>query len=116
MDKGTTHRFSAAPIGQQTVASRRQIREYRAERRFKLVGSTILTFIAGVILLNFWLGWLISDASRSLVISQDEYQQGSLFNRELVSKREELLSAKSIERKAAVLGLFRPGKKQIRRP
>ena len=116
MSRGRPNRSSAPIIGQQTVASRREVREQRAVRTFRQVGVTILTIIFMGVMANIWLAWAVTDDRRSLVTSQDEYQQGSLFNRELIAQRDELLSRKNIERKAAVLGLFKPGKKQIRRP
>jgi hypothetical protein len=116
MGRARSKRSSAALIGQQTVASRREVREQRTVRTFRQVGITILTLIIMGIMANIWLVWAAKDSRRSLTISQDEYQQGNLFNRELVAQRDKLLSRKSIERKAAVLGLFKPGKKQIRRP
>ena len=116
MDINGTHRSSAASLGQQTVASRREARAIRAERSFRQIGGTIITLIIGIVLLDIWLGWAINDASRSLAIGRNEYTQGQKFNQELVVKRNELMSRESIEKKAAVLGLFRPGKKQIRRP
>ena len=116
MDRGRSNRSSSPIIGQQTVSSRREAREQRAVRTFRQVGVTILTIIFMGVMANIWLAWAVTDDRRSLVTSQDEYQQGSLFNRELIAQRDELLSRKNIERKAAVLGLFKPGKKQIRRP
>jgi cell division septal protein FtsQ len=103
-------------LGQQTVASRRQAREQRAELTFRKVGVIILTLIGMGILVNVWLAWEVTGDLRSLAVSRDEHRQGKEFNRELVAQRDELLSSKSIEKKAAVLGLFKPGKKQTRKP
>jgi hypothetical protein len=76
----------------------------------------IIILGVGIVLMNIWLGWVVKKDTRGLGISRDEYQQGQLFNQELVAQRDELLSRKTIEKKAAVLGLFRPGKRQTRRP
>jgi hypothetical protein len=103
-------------LGQQTVASRRRVREQRSELTFRKVGVIILTLIAMGILVNVWLAWAVTKDSRSLAVSRNEHRQGKEFNRELVGQRDGLLSSKSIEKKAAVLGLFKPGKRQIRKP
>ena len=76
----------------------------------------IVTLAVGIVLLNVWLVWAVKKDTRDLVVSREEYQQGQLFNQELVAQRDKMLSRKSIEKKAAVLGLFRPGKRQTRRP
>jgi nitrogen fixation protein FixH len=103
-------------LGQQTVASRRRVREHRSELTFRKVGVIILAIIAISILVNVWLAWAVTEDSRSLAVSRDEYRQGKEFNRELVAQRDRLLSSKTIEKKAAVLGLFKPGKRQTRKP
>jgi hypothetical protein len=103
-------------LGQQTVASRRRVREQRSELTFRKVGVIILTLIAMSILANGWLAWAVSKDFRSLAISRDEHRQGKDFNLELMAQRDRLLSSKSIEKKAAVLGLFKPGKRQTRKP
>jgi len=116
MSRGRSNRSSSALIGQQTVASRREAREQRVGRTFRKFGTTILVLIVIGILANIWLGWAVSKDLGSLAVSRDEYRQGKLFNQELVARRDELLSSKIIERKAAVLGLFKPDKRKIRRP
>ena len=116
MSRGRPNSSSAPLIGQQTVASRREVRERRALRTFRQVGVTILALVFLGVLANIWLAWAANDGRRSVAISLEEHEQASLLNRELVAQRDELLSGKIIERKAAVLGLFKPGKDQIRKP
>ena len=103
-------------LGQQTVASRRRARAQRSELTFRKVGVIVLSLIVMAVLVNVWLAWAVTKDLRSLAVSRDEYRQGKEFNLELVARRDGLLSSKSIEKKAAVLGLFKPGKRQTRKP
>ena len=114
MSRGRSNRSFSGLLGQQTVASRREAREQRAELTFRKVGMVILIFIVVSVLANIWLGWAVIKDIKNLAVSREEHRQGKLFNQELVVQRKELLSSKSIERKAAVLGLFKPDKKKIR--
>jgi len=65
---------------------------------------------------SLWFGWRIDKELGELSRNRQEVIEETEANRELLAKRDGLLSRESIAKKAAVLGLFPPTDEQIRTP
>ncbi|MBU0483536.1 MAG: hypothetical protein KKB30_03375 [Proteobacteria bacterium] len=65
---------------------------------------------------SLWFGWKIRINLDALGHDKEVRRELSAINRELLTDREKLLAKERIEKEAAVIGLFPPSAKQIRRP
>lgn len=76
-----------------------------------LVAVMLLSVVACL-----WFGWRINHNLDRLARLRQEFTKERAINQELITRRDSLLTKKTITRKAAVLGLFPPTKKQLRKP
>lgn len=109
-------RYVSGLGGLQNVAVRREVREQRTERVFRMSGVVIVTVMILSVMASIWYGWRIGKGLGDLAWQRQEFTRNTGLNRELAGRRDDLLAPKMIVRKAAVLGLFPPSPKQVRTP
>ena len=80
------------------------------------MGVVIAIVVIMAVIACLWFGWRINYDLGRLTGLQQEFSREKEVNLELTTRRDSLLSKTTIIRKAAVLGLFPPTKKQIRKP
>jgi len=80
------------------------------------IGVPMIMVMAVSVAASLWFGWRIDKELGELSRNRQEVIGETEANRELLAKRDGLLSRESIAKKAAVLGLFPPIDEQIRKP
>lgn len=80
------------------------------------MGVVLVTIMLMSVIACLWFGWRINHDLGRLAELRQESARESEENLTLMARRDSLLAKKTITRKAAVLGLFPPTKKQIRKP
>ena len=108
--------LSAEAQGYQTVGSRRAFRAKQSERTLAAMGLALVAVMLLSVVACLWFGWRINHNLDRLARLRQEFTKESAINQELITRRDSLLTKKTITRKAAVLGLFPPTEKQLRRP
>ncbi len=111
-----TKKYMSEDSVYQTIGSRRAIRENKSERTRVAMGAVIAAIVLMGVMASLWFGWRINHDRGRLTRLRQDFSRESELNRELIARRDSLLAKKTITRKAAVLGLFPPTKKQIRKP
>ena len=108
--------YSPEKPGYQTVGGSRALSEKQSERVRATVGVVlaIVTLMGAIACL--WFGWRINYDLGRLTDLRRENTREKEVNLELTTRRDSLLTKTTITRKGAVLGLFPPTKKQIRKP
>lgn len=76
----------------------------------------IILALTMAVFASLWLGWKIDQNLGELSRQRRELSKETEVNRDLVAQNARLLTKKNITMKAAVLGLFPPNEKQIRKP
>ncbi len=79
------------------------------------VGLPIILVMSLSVVASLWFGWRIDKDLGALSRNRQELASATEMNRELIARRDSLLAKKNILKKAAVLGLFPPTDKQIRK-
>ena len=80
------------------------------------IGAPIIVVMSLSVVASLWFGWQIDKGLGELSRNRQEFAIETEMNRELIARRDSLLAKENITKKAAVLGLFPPNDKQIRKP
>jgi hypothetical protein len=79
------------------------------------LGLPIILVISLSVGASLWFGWKIDKGLGELARNRHEITSETEVNLQLISQRDGLLAKENIVKKAAVLGLFPPTDKQIRK-
>lgn len=79
------------------------------------VGVPIILVMSVSVFASIWFGWRIDKDLGELALNRQGFAVETARNRELIARRDNLLAKESVIKKAAVLGLFPPTAKQIRK-
>jgi hypothetical protein len=79
------------------------------------VGAPIILVMSLSVVASLWFGWRIDKDLGELARNRQELARETDMNRELTARRDSLLVKENIVKKAAVLGLFPPTDKQLRK-
>ena len=80
------------------------------------IGAPIIVVMSLSVVASLWFGWQIDKDLGELSLNRQEFAIETEINQELIARRDSLLARENITKKAAVLGLFPPNDKQIRKP
>ncbi|MEN8135975.1 MAG: hypothetical protein ABFS18_10660 [Thermodesulfobacteriota bacterium] len=79
------------------------------------LGLPIILVISLSVVASLWFGWKIDKGLGELARNRHEIVSETEVNSQLITRRDGLLAKENIVKKAAVLGLFPPTDKQIRK-
>lgn len=79
------------------------------------VGVPIILVMSISVFASIWFGWRIDKDLGELALNRQGFAIETERNRELISRRDNLLAQGNVIKKAAVLGLFPPTAEQIRK-
>lgn len=113
MIKDYSRRYAKGGAIRQNLPGRRGDAE---GRMLKAIGLIVVSAMLVGVAASLWFGWKIRTDLNELARDSRIREQLTLVNRDLNSRRDELMTKENIEEAAAELGLYQPTARQIRRP